>query len=251
MKRMGTHRLGLIGAVTSALLLTSILLNSPSAVAQTYVEGEIAGVQDWIPANSPYVATGDLYVTGTLTIQPGVEVLFDDGVALYVENQMAAGTVLFNRNVTNPNPWQGLMFNSTSTGSVLVGSNVTGSMVGVFIETAPTPPLLSGTTIYNTGAALIINESSVSASALQLQDSIIYSVVLSHSNLTLENSTAVTQRELKQIAEELEEKRRLLDRKGDPAENPCGRPWWIQIVFLFQDYLFSSTRSGIPFQMDV
>lgn len=186
---MGTHRLGLFVAVASVLLLTSFLLYSPSSIAQTYVEGEVAGVQDWIPANSPYIATGDLYVTGTLTIQPGVEVLFDDGVALYVENQLAAGTVLFDRNVSNPNPWQGLLFNSTSSGSVLVGCNVTGSAVGVFIETMSTPPMLSGTAIYNTGAALIINESSVSASTLQLQDSILYSVVLSHSDLFLENST--------------------------------------------------------------
>ncbi|MFQ6107363.1 MAG: Ig-like domain-containing protein [Thermoplasmata archaeon] len=187
---MGKARSGLRETVVLAtLLLTSIVLSVPNAEAQTYVEGEIAGTQSWDLAGTPYIATGDLFVTGSLTIQPGVEVLFNDGYGLYVEGQLGAGNVLFDQNGTGLVPWRGIQFNSTSSGLAIVSCNITGSSVGVFIDGPSQPPSLDGSTIYGTGVGLIVNQSDPAIKLLQVRSSTMYSVVTSSSNLFLENST--------------------------------------------------------------
>jgi hypothetical protein len=63
--------------------------------AQTYVTGGIYSDVTWTLANSPYIVTGNTVVfpNVTLTIQPGVSVLFDTGLKLEVRGNInAVGT---------------------------------------------------------------------------------------------------------------------------------------------------------------
>ncbi|MCK4455179.1 MAG: Ig-like domain-containing protein [Thermoplasmata archaeon] len=190
MKRMGNTRFGLFGVgATVTLLLTSFVLIAPAANAQTYVTGEISGTQTWDSTGSPYIATGDLYITGSLTIQTGTNVLFNDGLALYVEDQLNAGIALFNENGSSLIPWKGIQFNSTSFSSSIVTSNITASTVGIFIDGTLQPPLLTGTTIYGTGIGLIVSQSDPLIKFLTVSSSTSYSVVTSNSSMVLENST--------------------------------------------------------------
>jgi hypothetical protein len=138
-------------SITLTLLLTSLVLVAPLAEAQTYVQGEIAGIQSWV-APGPYIATADVFVTGELAIESNIDVLFNDDTTLYVAGRLVAGMdVLFNENGSSVNPWRGIHFNSTSSDSAIVSSNISASSVGVFINGTSTPPILTGTTIYGTG----------------------------------------------------------------------------------------------------
>ena len=185
---MGNTRFGLFGVgATVTLLLTSFVLIAQTAEAQTYVTGEISGTPTWI-APGPYIATGDLYVTGSLTIESGTDVLFNDGLALYVENRLTAlSNTLFDQNGSIP--WKGIQFNITSNPSVILSSNITASTVGVFINGTTQPVVLTGTMIYGTGIGLVVNQSDQLISQLTVSSSTLYSVVTNNSSMVLENGT--------------------------------------------------------------
>jgi parallel beta-helix repeat protein len=72
------------------LLLASII--TVPALAQTNISGSIT-TQTWTAANSPYRVTGTITVQGKLTIEPGVDVLFDADVQFVVDGTLdAVGT---------------------------------------------------------------------------------------------------------------------------------------------------------------
>ncbi|MEW6621343.1 MAG: fibronectin type III domain-containing protein, partial [bacterium] len=80
----------------------------------------------WTKGNSPYIATGTIYVNGTLTIEPGVEVRFKTATAMNINGILIAegtpdGTITFtsNQNPKNKGDWEGIVFNMTSKPSKL------------------------------------------------------------------------------------------------------------------------------------
>lgn len=187
---MGNTRFGLFGVgATVTLLLTSFVLITPTADALTYVKGEISGTQTWDLLGSPYIVAGNLNVTGSLTIQSGTNVRFNDSFALYVEGQLAAVGALFNQSGSSVGPWEGIQFNSTSSNSAIFSSNISNSTVGVFINGTLQPPLLAGTTIYGTGIGLLVSQSDPLIKLLTVSSSTSHSVVTSESGMVLENST--------------------------------------------------------------
>ncbi len=187
---MGNTRFGLFGVgATVTLLLTSFVLIAQTAEAQTYVKGEISGPQIWDSTGSPYIAAGNLNVTGSLTIQSGTNVRFNDSFALYVEGQLAAVDALFNHSGWGVGPWEGIQFNDTSSNSAIISSNISDSTVGVFINGTTQPVLLTGTTIYGTGIGLMVSQSDPLISQLTVSSSTSHSVVTSNSVAVLENST--------------------------------------------------------------
>ncbi|MEE9490243.1 MAG: hypothetical protein V3V91_07375, partial [Thermoplasmata archaeon] len=186
---MGNTRFGLFGVgATVTLLLTSFVLIAQTAEAQTYVKGEISGVETWVPPG-PYIATGDLNVTGLLRIESGTNVRFNDSFALYVEGELAAIGALFNHSGWGVGPWEGIQFNSTSFNSAIVSSDIFDSTVGVFINGTTQPPLLTGTTIYGTGIGLMVSQSDPLIGQLTVSSSTSHSVVTSSSDTVLENCT--------------------------------------------------------------
>ena len=66
------------------------LISASVTFAQTEVEGEVSGI--WEAENSPYILTGTCTVQedDTLTISPGVEVIFLDMDSLFVVGHLVA-----------------------------------------------------------------------------------------------------------------------------------------------------------------
>jgi hypothetical protein len=70
-------------------LLSVPILSSPLA-AQTTIQGDISGV--WASSGNPYYILADSRVPAgkTLTLKPGVHLVFYDGVTMYVDGQLIA-----------------------------------------------------------------------------------------------------------------------------------------------------------------
>ena len=108
-----------------------------SSRADTYVDGFITTDKHWTLEGSPYIVQDSLVIieAATLTIDPGVEVRFDPGRALVIENGtlVARGTQLspvrFTANQGSANRWGYLQFSDNATdatfnddGNYLAGS---------------------------------------------------------------------------------------------------------------------------------
>ncbi|MDI6708628.1 MAG: PKD domain-containing protein, partial [Candidatus Thermoplasmatota archaeon] len=99
--------------------------SSRSSGGPTYLNGSVYGTLT--VANSPYIATGNLYIESgrTLTIEQGTEIRFNTGYGLYVSGALnAIGTesekIKFTSNRATPRrgDWYGISFSSGSTGTL-------------------------------------------------------------------------------------------------------------------------------------
>jgi len=109
------------------------------AIADTEVSGDIS-FSTWTVEGSPYIVVGAVQVLegGTLTIEPGVTVKFNDGLSLNISGELIArGTVtdsiLFTSNSTTPEvgDWTSILFLDTSVDAVLdsLGNYVSGCII--------------------------------------------------------------------------------------------------------------------------
>jgi hypothetical protein len=80
MKRLTSAGFSLSTIVTMVALL--LAFPAPAAAATTIPAGDVSGT--WTATNSPYLIDGDITVPAgqTLTIDPGVEVLFQSAYKL-------------------------------------------------------------------------------------------------------------------------------------------------------------------------
>lgn len=141
---------GLVGPL-GAWLLAGLLVCGPNAIAQTEVGGWIAESTVWTLGRSPYVVTQDIILAtnATLTIEPGVEIRFNQGTGLTVQGRLLAeGTparrIRFTRNdqagATGwtridflPGPWESRILHATleyATGS----GNIRGQQTSLYLE---------------------------------------------------------------------------------------------------------------------
>jgi len=113
----------IIKAMFSALLLSVCIAN-----AQTNVSGGIYTNTIWTKVNSPYIVTDTVVVfpNVTLTIEPGVEVRFDDTKKLEVRGHLnAAGiigdSIVFTSSSLNPvkGSWQGIDLGGATPGTAI------------------------------------------------------------------------------------------------------------------------------------
>ena len=121
-------------------LLLSIIVVTVSLYGQTNVSGPITSDVTWDFAGSPYVVTGSIIVfqTGSLTIEAGVEVKFDENTGIQIGGEfIARGTtdnhVIFTSNLSTvyAGAWAGLQFVDSST-DMLLNSNddyISGSII--------------------------------------------------------------------------------------------------------------------------
>ena len=118
----------------SALLLVLMFAGVGGASAETYAGvglDEIEGGYDWDEDGSPYIVNETIFVEAgeTLTIGPGVKVLFDQGCRMVVDGTLivegnATHPVVFDTNETS-SLWYGILLNENSTavidgGAVLI-----------------------------------------------------------------------------------------------------------------------------------
>jgi PKD repeat protein len=110
------------------LLFLVIIFLSQFAFADTEVGGNITEDTTWTKANSPYIVTSNVQVFDgiRLTIEPGVEIRFNQNTALNVAGELnAVGTeneiVTFTSNGVPPSPgdWEGITFNSQSRNNII------------------------------------------------------------------------------------------------------------------------------------
>ena len=108
----------------SALLLVLMFAGVGGASAETYAGvglDEIEGGYDWDEDGSPYIVNETIFVEAgeTLTIGPGVKVLFDQGCRMVVDGTLivegnATHPVVFDTNETS-SLWYGILLNENST----------------------------------------------------------------------------------------------------------------------------------------
>ena len=131
--------LGVFGALgfKAGPALSEVEGASPSS---TNVFGLISTDTTWTAANSPYIVTSSVLVQQgvTLTIEPGVEVKFNTGLALQVNGELIArgsgdAQVVFTSNAASPasGDWGFILFTDSSVDAVYdaTGDYVSGSIL--------------------------------------------------------------------------------------------------------------------------
>ena len=126
---MNLHRI-LCQIIKTYILLSLIFLVSAYADTTFVAGGTISG-QTWDQANSPYVIEGDVLVA-SLTIEPGVEVIFRGNFVFEVAGILTAvGTeqdsIRFTK-IDSSAGWQGIFFNFSSPGSELAFCKIDSSI---------------------------------------------------------------------------------------------------------------------------
>lgn len=119
--------------------LILVLATANNAVADTPVSGLITTDTTWTLAGSPYIVIGGVLVNSgvTLTIEPGVVVKFDSGLALQINGQLIArgidgNMVTFTSNQTTPaaGDWGYILFSDSSTDATYdIDGNYTGGSI--------------------------------------------------------------------------------------------------------------------------
>ena len=103
----------IIYSIATVFSLFGCFMLVDSAYADTEVGGLISSDTIWVKGNSPYIIKSDIGVERgvTLTIDPGVKIVFNNGTALRIAGSLQAiGTseeqILF----TGPGEWEGIIF---------------------------------------------------------------------------------------------------------------------------------------------
>ena len=114
-----------------ALILLGMMVFCPSVFADTtWVDPGLIVGQHWQSENSPYMIQGDISVA-SLTIEPGVEVLFTDSYVCEVGGVLTAvGTEqdsIYFKNADIVSDWNGIFFNQSNPGSELAYCVIEGS----------------------------------------------------------------------------------------------------------------------------
>jgi len=132
-----------------------------SAQGQVYVGGVLTSSETYSPDNNPYIVTQDLIVSSgvTLTILPGVEMLFEYGTSLISNGTLIAkGTPEQKISFLPKNPqtltgqWNGISFDANKTFMSADSSYISGSVLSdAIISNA------SRSVVLNKGTALLID----------------------------------------------------------------------------------------------
>lgn len=114
-----------------AFLTLALLSNAEPTFASTEVSGTISTNTRWDIDGSPYIVTGLVFVTATLTVDPGVEVLFEENNTLYITSGAlsAVGTtdslIVFASAKLLPGTldWGGISFGASSNDALCIIKN--------------------------------------------------------------------------------------------------------------------------------
>ncbi len=143
--------------------LLTVLVFSGVSHADEFVEGNIPFGSVWYKDLSPYRVTGDITVAG-LTIEPGVDVLFEGNHNFLVVGQLvaagtAADTVTFASSEINTTGWGGIAFSQADYASDLMFCEISGA-VNSGIRVNDCSPVISNCLIRNntgsTGGGIMV-----------------------------------------------------------------------------------------------
>jgi parallel beta-helix repeat protein len=154
------------------LIGVSIELVPVGATDPKYVSGIISINTTWTFVNSPYIITGDILVEDgiNLTIEPGVEVKFDDDYFMQVNGILYAvgnteNLIIFTSNKPNPAPedWKDIKFNSNENSTLKFCKIEYGGCIdeaepveyGQVILIRKSSPIISNNIISNNGHGIL------------------------------------------------------------------------------------------------
>jgi len=125
--------------ITITFLVVSIFTFANQVYADTEVSGNITSDTTWTLANSPYIATGMVYILNgaKLTIDPGVTIKFNKSTGLVINGEIYAvgntnNLITFTTNEPNPNKsykvpqdwyWSGIHAGEYATGATFDNTN--------------------------------------------------------------------------------------------------------------------------------
>jgi parallel beta-helix repeat protein len=164
MRKIGGMKITKLAAWTSIVMIFTmgfLLIVSPRVSAGTVVGGYIDSDITWTSDGSPYWVEGDVIVRNraTLTIENGIDVLFNGTYSIYVEvgamlrvNKFSEPRTytLFSSNFSTKSigDWRAIQFNDTSyDGSVIRDSIIEYATYGIRLESAS--PAIHNNTIRN------------------------------------------------------------------------------------------------------
>jgi len=138
--KMYGKKIVLIVCVSVFLIILMSFARVEPTNGSTYVSGIISENTTWTLANSPYIITGHTVVETnvTLTIEPGVSVMFDGAYYLWIKGTLkAVGTptdrIKFTSNKATPSAgdWTGIFFSDSSMDAVFDenGNWINGSII--------------------------------------------------------------------------------------------------------------------------
>jgi PKD repeat protein len=169
-----------------SLTLAMPVLAAPLSSATSVAGGNISGT--WNAAGSPYLIQGNITIPSgsTLTIEPGVQVLFQSWYSLTVNGTLiadgsASAPVLFSANNSSPG-WLGIRFINASNDSSLTYAIVEKG------HASGADPLNSGGGIYIDGSSPTISHSTIRNNSATYSGGGIY---LNNSNATLTANTII------------------------------------------------------------
>ena len=169
--------------LTTILALSVLLFSAIHASADTIVSGAISSDTTWTLANSPYVVTSTIQVSGTstsavtLTIDPGVVVKFASGAGLQIGSGTSQGALIAQGTAANR-----ITFTRNAASGTWSYINVQASSSAA-IEYAD---IQYGSTVYIYSSALSIKNSTITDSAGT------YGMYIGSANPVLENVTFTT-----------------------------------------------------------
>jgi len=135
------HKMERIRKIVILLVMVNLTIGfiASQSSAETPVIGFIAQDTTWTQANSPYVTLGNIIVQEslTLTIEPGVTVLFDSGHSLTIEGTLIArgtdkqGIEFTPKGEKKPGAWGGILFEDSSSDARFddAGNYISGSIL--------------------------------------------------------------------------------------------------------------------------
>jgi len=166
------------------LLSFAFLLTVIACGGLTNISGTVSSSQTWDPAGSPYILSGTVTVTGyslpVVTIEPGVQVLFNPGAELvigYASNSNNRGgiivngsseaPVLFSANQPEPEPgdWKNISFRQYTVAGALSFNHAVfefGGSVSALVEVSSSAPSFSNC-VFRHSATAGLNYSSSAA----------------------------------------------------------------------------------------
>ncbi len=173
--------LGLVAVVT--------LGTFPTSARGTPVSGPLEGV--WDMAGSPYTVEGDVFVVASgLTIDPGVQVLFDGPYAIYAQAPLRGDFVTFARSsaVTCQFTFCGaLHLGPTSGASWVRDSTFVGMAAAIIVEGVS--PVLERNLISDGNVGMFINASAVTVDSHILQSVAVAYAINDFATPLIENGT--------------------------------------------------------------
>ena len=111
-----------------AFVVAVLLGAGTPSFASTEVSGTISTNTRWDIDGSPYIVTGLIFVTATLTVDPGVQVLFDGYHGFYITSGALSAVgktdslIVFASSEPSPGllDWPGITFGSSSNDALCV-----------------------------------------------------------------------------------------------------------------------------------